>query len=100
MKPWEETWKAHWDSDYSVNLRTTEGRTVGTFGAGGPEGVARAELAAAAPDMARVLLAVEWAGRSSQGGDDGMCPACDRWKERGHMPDCALDAALRKAGVR
>lgn len=62
----------------------------------------RARLASAAPEMARVLLAIEWSG-----GGDGDCPSCrgDRYygtnaHPAGHAPDCALDAALRKAGVR
>ena len=53
-------------------------------------------LAATAPEMARVLLAVEW--------DGGTCPSCggtrDRHEDDGHADDCALDAVLRKAGVR
>lgn len=34
----------------------------------------------------------EWAG------EDGMCPACDRYRESGHHEGCALAYAL--AGVR
>lgn len=73
---------------------------------------ARERMASAAPDMARVLLAVEWTNSD----DEDMCPSCGglnpaeeakrRWPRHpdagtvGHAPDCALDAALRKAGVR
>lgn len=54
-------------------------------------------------DMARVLLAVEWTMQL-----DGwvICPSChaqrgfDSARAVTHTPDCALDAALRKAGVR
>jgi len=53
--------------------------------------IARARLASAAPDMARVLLAVEWKLRT-------WCPSCEEYEE--HGPDCSLDAALRKAGCR
>lgn len=53
-----------------------------------------AKLASAAPDMARVLLAVEWSLAP------GGCPSCKNLMPYEHKPDCALDAALRKAGVR
>lgn len=59
---------------------------------------ARARLASAAPDMARVLLAVEWLGFAEG------CPECGASKSDPvpymHNGDCALDLALRKAGVR
>lgn len=53
---------------------------------------ARAKLASAAPALARALLAMEYDAHG------GCCPSC-----RGtgyHKGWCALDAALRKAGVR
>ena len=51
-------------------------------------------LAAAAPDMARVLLAVEWGGQCRSYGSH--CPSClNYWSEgEKHEPDCLLDAAL------
>ena len=55
--------------------------------------VARARLASAAPDMARVLLACEWA-------DGGRCPVCVGRPSTLHDTACALDLSLRKAGVR
>jgi len=60
------------------------------------ERLARQRLASAAPDMARVLLEIEYSP------NDGIwfCPSCDCRVTDGHAPDCALDAALRKAGVR
>jgi hypothetical protein len=59
-----------------------------------------ARALAASPDMARVLLAVEWSGREGRD-NDVACPVCGEWEAFGkHRPDCALDAALRKAGVR
>jgi len=64
------------------------------------EDIARARLASAAPDMARVLLElVDWDMRG-----DGRCFYCGlgvpgEGPEK-HKPDCALDAALRKAGCR
>jgi len=67
-------------------------------------GYAEAKLAAAAPDLVRALLLVEWA---STGLDENACPDCgvvwggaDGNGSPPHMPDCRLDAALRKAGAR
>jgi hypothetical protein len=58
---------------------------------------ARARLAAAAPDLARALLAVEW-GSSERG--HNACPACAAMGPGDHCDGCQLDAALRKAGIR
>lgn len=61
------------------------------------------KLRDAAPDMARALLAIEWSGGYVVQYDTGTtdcCPACMADAPGPHMPDCALDAALRKAGVR
>ena len=54
---------------------------------------ARAELAAAAPALARALLLAEW-------GDPNIprCPCCDAPEESGHEADCPVDAALKQAG--
>lgn len=64
--------------------------------------LARVQLAHAAPDMARALLAVEWSGPDPfQAGGGGCCPACSAIGADGrHRSNCAIDAALRKAGVR
>lgn len=100
-KPWEETWEALGPhvgtADEEILRSTTEHE---------PTAWARARLAAAAPDMVRVLLEMEWKPL-------GTCPGCGGLGEAipdnpmtgpvaatGHRPDCALDAALRKAGVR
>ena len=69
---------------------------------------ARARLASAAPDMARVLLEAEWGDRdSTEWGSWAVCFSCGGTKpdepghrDTGHKPDCGLDAALRKAGLR
>ena len=71
---------------------------------------AKDQLASAAPDMARVLLAVEWSGSTPTAtGPHPTCPSCagmqphpsrDAGPRGGHRKDCALDAALRKAGAR
>lgn len=61
--------------------------------------VARAKLAAAAPEMLRVLLQVEWEGGDCAG--TSVCPACaaDKYPENRRRHDaCPLDAALTAAG--
>jgi hypothetical protein len=108
MKPHEETWEAREDSVYCPATRTTV--------AFGPMDEDTARFVAAAPDLARVLLAVEWHRVLIQGDEAWVCPSCgnerlDPGDEEklpalvaagmlGHRPDCALDGALRKAGVR
>ena len=91
MKPWEQTWEA-----IGSDLTMPPGAEF--FGGDGTEAdEANAKLAAAAPDMARALLAIEWRGGVQ--GDSGMCPSCSVFAGFSHAPNCALDAALRKAGV-
>lgn len=65
------------------------------------------KLASAAPEMCRALAALEWGGTSPL--EEQCCPACGRlgpeerdYDERGFLgqhDDCALDAALTKAGL-
>jgi hypothetical protein len=68
---------------------------------------ARSQLAAAAPEMARLLLDVQW---TPTGYDhEPCCPVCTMSKPRvqrddanfthGHSKDCAFVAVLVKAGV-
>lgn len=66
-----------------------------------------ARLAAQAPAMARLLLAVQWSGRHPHDGEP-CCPSCqidliyddDETHVVGpHAPDCELAAVLRAAGV-
>lgn len=94
MKPWEETWIAEGedvltgpkaDCEWSSNLRHV------TWGEGDCE--ARARLAAAAPEMFRLLLELEWIW------EDGrqVCGICCRLMAYGHREDCALHTALEKA---
>lgn len=94
-KPWEETWvRGHGVVRVAAN---GDGGPM-RFGNGDPwrlsdESAAVLQLASAAPDLYRALLAVEW-----RSGDAGpRCPGCDRTKAYGHASDCALAAALRKA---
>jgi len=93
MKPWDETWTADWHYDYSVTILRDNSFRVALFNAGGPEGVARAKLAAAAPDMARLLLTLEWSS-----GD--FCPCCGQKDGSEHLSHCEWLAVMRKAGVR
>ena len=59
---------------------------------------ARARLAVCAPEMARLLLSIEWGNpRLPEVG----CPVCTREESEGeHTHDCRLDALLRRAGAR
>ena len=103
MKPWEETWTTDWASDYTVTILRGDSYRVAQFNAGGPEGVARARLAAAAPDMARLLLKLEWSDVDYDAAT--YCPSCWAsypWKpsDLGHRDDCEWLAVMRKAGVR
>ena len=100
-RPHEETWEASvWLHDdqqrplwsvCDVDAHGTRGELC-EFG----HDEARARLAAAAPEMARALLAVERSCGTC------ICGADDRYgsKDIEHFDDCALVAALRKAGVR
>jgi hypothetical protein len=96
MKPWEETWGFAATGCHDGSHRGDDLTYCVAFGHGDEE-VARARLAAAAPDMARLLLALEVVG------DDGpgFCPACGRLRpDEPHKDDCRWVAVLRKAGVR
>ncbi len=115
MKPWEETWSAEdnvvtFDDRGEHERHASEG-VFGRFQSGAYDLIdsterdnERARLAACAPDLVRVLLDVEWAGRNQWG--IAVCPRCggEEYFEgelrTGHLEYCALDAALRKAGVR
>lgn len=112
-KPLEETWAAifpYEDPDGGTWEVVLEGTEV--LRADVPhESVAR--LAAAAPEMARLLLEIQWSSRDEGG---STCPSCYAeayvpparydadgkylgYTEGTHDPDCALAAVLRKAGV-
>jgi hypothetical protein len=112
-RPWEETWERTERNDVEdeyqpvfcnpvLNDEPTE-----VFLGTGP----RLQLAAAAPEMARLLLELEWAGEivNYATGSSRMslrtCAACGGVRPHpqagssGHHPDCRLGAVLRKAGV-
>lgn len=97
MKPIDETWSVdHGD------IVTSDGDCVfeQSYTGESPNEDERRQLASAAPDMARVLLSLSIERHDETGRRLG-CAACgaDIGIEP-HTSDCALDAALRKAGVR
>jgi len=118
---WEETWTTGHRGEQDV-VTTADGEWVARFspapGVDPDYEAARARLAAAAPDMARELLDVEWCGMANIDIEYDLpaCPSCNGIDPSGsdsqikkaeselftvgHKTDCALDAALRKAGVR
>lgn len=89
-KPWEETWEvgpAGIETENRIPVLVDE---FGVFEN------ADARLAAAAPELVRALLAVEWV----DGGDWGpLCAWCGNGRDEPHSDACARQAALRKAGV-
>lgn len=94
-KPWEETWMVGPNGD-DVGMPLEHGRVTVAFG---PMAEDDARLAAAAPDLARALLAVEWSGVSGYHRVPG-CPSCGSpQSSMKHDKHCELDAALRKAGI-
>lgn len=102
MKPWEETWAYQ-----AIRCRIVVEEPGGNYFAimdldhdaqHQPPAVAdaRGRLAAAAPEMARLLLKLEIVGD----GGPGFCPACGVWRpDYPHKDDCEWVAVLRKAGV-
>lgn len=102
-KPIEETWNAleagGQVSVLSQHVMFGKNEAVADV-YGHSTDMARAKLIAQAPAMARVLLAIEWRGRSRHVKYE--CPFCmaEMNREHVHDEDCLLDRALRKAGVR
>jgi hypothetical protein len=102
MKPWEETWMAAEDYD-SVHIEGDNEDRL-DMRAGRPDSMARCRLAAAAPEMARLLLdemesrTCNWCGqkvdRTEPTGDGGF-----RSRPEVHARSCELVGVLRKAGV-
>lgn len=92
-KPWEEDWYPDFGDDENdpVVMRSGDDSVQAAW----IENEQRAKLLAAAPDLARALLEVEWAEDET----GPYCPSCLRWRKKGHADDCATAAALRKAGV-
>lgn len=110
-KVWEETWEAdNSASSHSgvfIQFRNGVGGRVlaETFNTPRFTGYAepgvmldRAKLAAAAPEMARLLLEAQWASFGNYG-SCSACPWCASENNPRHEPDCELVAVLKKAGV-
>ncbi len=100
-KPWEEDWYQDFGEDDDDPLVRRSGDKV--IQAAWIEDERRAKLLAAAPDLVRALLAVEWISRPDPFGD--VCPWCGVEQAHDipppfrHATDCQRQAALRKAGV-
>ncbi len=114
-KPHEETWRTHAPADQSLAIWLDNDRPSGPIlrGAGfdvpatRPMIDARMKLAACAPEMARMLLDLE----AHTTHEETVCASCggpQRFEAAAamgrpnfdHTSTCALDALLRKAGVR
>ena len=96
MRPYEETWSAK-----EVVVARDDGKWIARFSPSPGESpdveAARAQLAAQAPAMARLLLEMEWA--ANLGHNTYGCALCQRDPSAGHDPDCALVAILSAAGM-
>lgn len=102
-KPWEETWAPgngvlHTGTTRIAVFEPVDRAEVSV------EQKARARLAAQAPAMARLLMALEWGGSGFR--DEGnvrrywrACPTCFAHRGTPHTADCVLVAVLRAAGV-
>lgn len=126
-KVWEEDWMLDPEAELPNAHRYTGhpakilfkpknrggGQFLGSFS--GPQDehsvdIDRARLAACAPEMARMLVELEWSGGYEYGQDSGVdacCPSCMADAPSPalgisgvHKLDCRLIALLRKAGVR
>ena len=104
-KPWEETWEA---TERGRVQLAGGGEILTSSATDGPPDLERAKLAAAAPNMARLLrdLGCQWDGSWAS----WFCRCCERsaegrTEEDGppasfpHAENCLLVAVLRKAGV-
>lgn len=82
------------------------GHIMATVGDGCSTRADGADLVAAAPEMARLLLDLEWQGGDVAG--NAICPSCcaDKyppgdWNAKPvHRPDCKLDALIERLGLR
>jgi hypothetical protein len=107
-KSWEETWEAEKCCDANECCATylsDDGTEIGRFSGidDKPFHTARAKLAAAAPEMARLLLELQNVSYPAETYNIDGCPVCrgrvDDGQHVHHEPDCRLVAVLRKAGV-
>lgn len=95
MRSYEETWTSR-----GAVVSRDDGKWVGRFSPSPGESpdfeAARAKLAAQAPAMVRLLLAIGSTDMNASNGER-MCGAC--WITNEHAADCPLVAVLRAAGV-
>lgn len=114
-KPWEEDWsykREGYSGDATEHVVTpgNQAHFGWVDGLGGAYGqssddadAGRARLAAQAPAMARLLLAVEWSASVDLGDElEPCCPCCHKMHHNGsgtHATDCELVTVLRDAGV-
>lgn len=89
-KPWEETWTFDDDNSAVHFPDHTSGLQLGGAPVENSVAMGRLQLAAAAPEMARMLMRVADLPHN----DD--CPVCNTWP---HADECKLILVLRKAGV-
>jgi hypothetical protein len=100
--PHEETWEIEYPSEEVPGNWVVRKRHGGSLFVSMPRSEpvqmcrSRGQLATAAPEMARLLLEMQW---GAQVQDQRGCQCCLRFPEEGHAPDCKLVAALRKAGI-
>ena len=93
-RPHEETWVAEGNN---ISTQGPQAKLSIAFCAPDDLG-ARAQLAAQAPAMARLLLEFQWSDLDIYG--DSICPSCGNYRKLGlHAEDCALGRVLRDAGV-
>jgi hypothetical protein len=60
------------------------------------------KIIAAAPDLAELVLAVEWVSEDGNAFPDqkwAICPWCGGSMETGHINNCLRQAVLKKAGL-
>lgn len=105
MKPHEETWtldpKEAGVVLCPVPIHEEQRNHILMAPINGEPGDSRAKLAACAPEMARMLLALEV--DSLDGDEYPACPVCGgtvSQKKAFHFSACAIDGLLKKAGVR
>ncbi|AKU97022.1 hypothetical protein AKJ09_03686 [Labilithrix luteola] len=98
-KPWEEDWQPSREGSRTLVCGSDPYPAADFYGS---EGDGRIKLAAAAPDMARMLIDREWTGEGTVPGSGEHELACVHcWGLRPkHEPDCRWVAVMRKAGVR
>lgn len=106
-KPWEEMWRVRendpWQTDLVIESdgdRQWLARFAPSPGVSPDHEAARASLAACAPELARMLLALETVSVRS---DIDACPFCDAWRHNGVVPhehNCEWLELMKRAGVR